>query len=191
MNPVAVPSEWAIPVLSRLLAALPNTLSLARLALGPAFPWVPAGWRLAVVAFATGSDFADGALSRRLRLASSTGRLLDPLADKVFVLGVVSTLVWGETLPLWQAALLAVREVGVLIRGACLLWRGGWGAGGPPAPSLFGKAATAAQFVFLLTVLLLGRSEPLAFAPAAGLTVLAAVDMLVRAWKDRPGEGGA
>jgi phosphatidylglycerophosphate synthase len=179
-----------MPVLSRLFRVLPNALSLARLALGLAFPWVPTGWRLAVVTVAAASDLADGALSRRFRLASSTGRVLDPLADKVFVLGVVVILLREGILPLWQVALLAVRAVAVLVRGAYLLRRGGWGDGGPPSPSLLGKAATAAQFVFLLSVLLLGRSDPLAFAPAAGLTVLAAVDILLRSWKDRPREGG-
>ncbi len=74
---------------------LPNGLSLARLALGLALPWLPADWRLGAVLVAAITDLLDGLTARWLRAGSETGRVLDPLADKVFILSLVGILLSG------------------------------------------------------------------------------------------------
>ena len=71
---------------AHLMAVIPNALSIGRMVLGISFPWIPANWRVAVIIAAALSDLADGASSRQLQVTSSTGRFLDPVADKVFVL---------------------------------------------------------------------------------------------------------
>src|SRR5437899_600767 len=97
-------------VIPRVLRAVPNTLSLARLFIGLGFPWTPAGWRVTTVLLAALTDLADGAVSRCLRATGTSGRILDPVADKVFVLSVVVTLLFEERLRLWQVALIGQRD---------------------------------------------------------------------------------
>jgi phosphatidylglycerophosphate synthase len=159
---------------SPLLHALPNSLSLARLALGIAFPWIPPPWRVSAVVLAALSDLADGAMSRRFGLCSTTGRILDPLADKVFVLSVAGTLVLEGSLEFWEVALLALRDMGGLVRGSLGVARHGWAAVRLMAPTLLGKAATLMQFSFLVTFLILGRAVLLVYVPAVVLSGLAA-----------------
>jgi len=81
---------------------LPNSLSIARLLLGFAFPFIPNDWRLWVVIVAAISDALDGLTARWLHAQSKAGRLLDPIADKVLVLMVALTLLAeGAIHPLW------------------------------------------------------------------------------------------
>ncbi len=80
------------PVVARALRQLPNLLSAARLPLAAAFPFAGPEGRVALIAAAVISDFLDGHLARRWNAHSTLGRLLDPLADKAFVLVLVVTL---------------------------------------------------------------------------------------------------
>jgi CDP-diacylglycerol--glycerol-3-phosphate 3-phosphatidyltransferase len=58
------------------------------------------------------SDGADGWLARR-HGATRSGAFLDPLADKILVLGAMFTLVGRDVFPLLAVGLIAVREVGI------------------------------------------------------------------------------
>lgn len=140
--------------MATLLAWLPNTLSLLRLALGLAFPWLPAESRLGVVLFAAFSDAADGEASRYFHVSSDLGRFLDPVADKVFLLGVVVGLLADGTLAWWEVVLLAVRDLAVVVLAGWVLLTEGPGAWRSTRARLLGKAATLLQFLFLLALLL-------------------------------------
>jgi cardiolipin synthase (CMP-forming) len=132
--------------------AIPNALSASRLVLGLAFPFTPAEWRLWVVAVAALSDMLDGLVARWLGAESDTGRLLDPVADKVFVLMLMGTLIAEGTLhPLWALAL-ALRDVVVLIGLVYTVARRQWAKGRKMRPSRLGKCTTAAQFAVLLVL---------------------------------------
>src|SRR5262245_60350482 len=100
---------------------LPNALSGLRLVLAVAFPFVPVSWRLPVVIVAALSDLADGTLSRWLNARTDLGQLLDPVADKAFVLLVLITLLINNTLGLVDVLLLGVRDIVIGLGGAWLL----------------------------------------------------------------------
>jgi cardiolipin synthase len=68
------------------LAVISNLLSTARLVLGLAFAAVLVSWRLAVVVMAGATEFLYGALRHLWDVSGAMGYLLDPIADKVFVL---------------------------------------------------------------------------------------------------------
>lgn len=163
------------------LAWVPNALSLARLLLGLAFPFVPTSWRLGLVLAAALSDWADGAASRLLRASSLTGRLLDPLADKVFVLAILVTFLLDGTLSAGEVALVALRDLVIGLGALWVLLTRGHAVLVQVQPTLLGKATTFAQFVFFLGILLWGRTLllPLLLV-AAGLGALATIDYLCR-----------
>jgi phosphatidylglycerophosphate synthase len=135
---------------------------------------------LLVVVVAALSDVADGALSRGLHATSSFGRTVDPVADKVFVLGVLFPLIAEGTLSLERALLIGLRDWTVLAGAGWLwLWRG---VGTLPsiAPTLLGKATTAAQFLYLIGLLVAGPSMTALFVVTVALSALAALDYAVR-----------
>jgi len=81
-------------------AKIPNALTIARLALtawfitilatadiDPAETTHWAMWALALFIIAAATDAADGFLARRWKVVSKFGRIADPLADKVLILG--------------------------------------------------------------------------------------------------------
>lgn len=70
---------------------LPNSVSLSRLFLALIFLLVssPLG-RASVIVAAAATDFLDGWLARRGKSVTTSGALIDPLADRAFVLTAVS-----------------------------------------------------------------------------------------------------
>lgn len=101
---------------------LPNSITLARIALVPVFLVVAYGdsTASAVIAFTTFlvasvSDFVDGYLARKHQAVSRTGQFLDPLADKLLVGAALIVLVATRAFPLWAALVIAAREIAVQI----------------------------------------------------------------------------
>src|SRR5947208_2906598 len=109
-----------------MLGAVPNLLSLCRLALAVVFPSLPPRFRLSVVFLAGLTDLVDGPLSRILHAASLTGRVLDPIADKAFVFAVLGTLWYDGALSIGHAALVATRDLTVSAGAMALLLFGRW-----------------------------------------------------------------
>jgi CDP-diacylglycerol--glycerol-3-phosphate 3-phosphatidyltransferase len=57
------------------------------------------------------TDWFDGRLARRHGRSSPLGSLLDPIADKVLVLGTMVMLVGEHVVPAWMIGAIVVREV--------------------------------------------------------------------------------
>ena len=127
---------------------IPNILSMARLLGVPLFLWLilrpefggpkSDGWALLVLALSGVSDYLDGKLARRWNQISSLGRLLDPAADRLYILSTLVGLTWREILPLWLTAVLLARELMLLVM-VGILRRHGYP---PPQVNFLGKAAT-------------------------------------------------
>jgi cardiolipin synthase len=82
---------------------LPNLLTLARIALVPAFVaafWMPMpmGRWIAFLVFVVAAitDYADGWIARARNLESRLGRMLDPIADKLLVAAALIMLVYND-----------------------------------------------------------------------------------------------
>jgi len=56
------------------------------------------------------TDLADGWLARRKGLISDFGKIMDPLADKILVLGLFLTFVQLQLIPAWMVAVIMARE---------------------------------------------------------------------------------
>ncbi|MGE3806873.1 MAG: CDP-alcohol phosphatidyltransferase family protein [Gemmataceae bacterium] len=160
---------------------LPNLLTVARLVLGLALPWVPVEWRLPAVAFAGLSDLLDGAFSRWLGATSYLGRVLDPIADKVFVLGLLCVLLVERSLSIGDALLVGLRDLSVMFGAGMGVALRRWDLFRRLAPTLLGKLATVAQFLFLFVLMLPAQpGRTTAFLLAVSLSGLAAIDYLRR-----------
>lgn len=94
---------------------IPNVLSLLRLASVPVFLWLFLTDRenAAVILYAAGawSDFFDGVIARRFDQVSELGKLLDPLADRVFIIALAVALVARDVLPLALAIAIVARDL--------------------------------------------------------------------------------
>ena len=104
-----------MPVAPDALANWANAITVGRLLLSPLmFLVIPEDDKGSWIAFGLWfvlcvSDFIDGYLARRHGTTSS-GAFLDPLADKVLVLGAMFTLVARDIFPLLPVAIIAARE---------------------------------------------------------------------------------
>lgn len=108
---------------------LPNALTIGRIAITPLVAGLPfaSSWKLRLVAFvlftlAGITDYVDGRLARSRKQETDFGRLLDPLADKLLLLGTLipmylladrfpfTTLFGRIGLPLWVVVVVLGRE---------------------------------------------------------------------------------
>lgn len=142
---VPVPAAPPPPPGDRILT-IPNAISMARLIGVPVFLWLVLGvdtragdwWAVGLLIASGASDWLDGKIARALNQQSRLGQLLDPAADRLYIVATVVALAVRAIIPWWLVAVLAVRE---LLMGVVLwvLRRRGWGT---LQVSFVGKAAT-------------------------------------------------
>ena len=152
------------PTRTNRLANVPNALSALRLVGVPVFLWLIAtrqdGWALAVLTASGITDYLDGKIARAYQLESRIGALLDPLADRLYILTTLLALAWRDVIPWWLVAVLLGREAFITAL-LPVLRRHGYG----PLPVHFvGKAATF-NLLFAFPLLLLGDGD----SPAAAV----------------------
>jgi CDP-diacylglycerol--glycerol-3-phosphate 3-phosphatidyltransferase len=186
---------------------VPNLLSALRLAGVPLFLyWVLVteqdGRAILLLMAAGASDYFDGKIARRYGQFSRLGQLLDPAADRLYILATLLALVVRDGLPLWWALALIGRDV--LLSFTLPLLRS---VGHGPLPVHFlGKAATfnlLYAFPMLLAALpdrddwLSTVFRPLGWAFAtwgsvlylwAGVLYVVQVRQVVRAAREEDGE---
>ena len=138
---------------------IPNIISIIRLAGVPLFLWLVLGpeadgWALAVLMLSGVTDWLDGYLARKLNQASKFGQVLDPVADRLYILAVVIGLALRDIIPWWLAVLLPARDL--MLWGLVPFLRT---RGYHALPVHFlGKAATA-NLLYAFPLLLLGDGE--------------------------------
>jgi cardiolipin synthase len=121
------------------------------------------------------SDVLDGFLARRFGWQSWIGSLLDPVADKLFLVCAFVALGVTGLMPWWLIVLVMLRDV-VIVAGATAYHHLVEPVAG--APTLLGKASTVAQ-VLLVLVLLAGPAGLLPPSPVADLLVAAVAVLAV------------
>lgn len=135
---------------------VPNAISLARLALVPVFAWlIVMGYDLAalgVLALAGFSDWLDGVVARRFNQSSRLGAMLDPAADRLYILVTLVMLAWREIVPWWLVAVIVARDVLLAVLLPALARRGY----GPLPVHFVGKAGTFA-LLYAFPLLLLAQ----------------------------------
>ncbi len=142
---------------------LPTWITLSRL-LGLPFilyllenPTVIDRW-LAVGIFvvAAGTDWLDGYLARKLDLVTELGKFLDPLVDKLLVLGSLLALIELQLVPAWGVCIILARELAIA----------GWrinpnltGSTKVSGANIWGKLKTVTQII-AIALLIAPLAEP-------------------------------
>ena len=146
------------------IVTIPNAISAVRLLFVPLFAVLLAQhhdtWAFVVLAVSGASDWLDGVLARRLRQVSELGKVLDPAADRLFILVTLVALAWRDVVPWWLVVAIVLRDV---LMAALLVPLAHQGYG--PLPVHFvGKAGTFALLYALPLLLLAQQSGPLGVA---------------------------
>jgi cardiolipin synthase len=140
------------------IVTVPNLISFARLLGVPLFLYLflathAWGWAVLILTVGGLSDWVDGYAARRLHQVSRLGELLDPTADRLYILATIFAFTAKGVLPWAFTIALLAREV---VLGLCLLILKRYGYGPLPVHYV-GKTAT---FILLMAfpVLLLAKA---------------------------------
>ncbi|MGH8723381.1 MAG: CDP-diacylglycerol--glycerol-3-phosphate 3-phosphatidyltransferase [Burkholderiales bacterium] len=134
----------------------PNLITLSRITLIPlliGIYYVPDTWiseqgkniiATALFIFAGITDWLDGYLARRLNQMSAFGAFLDPVADKLIVVGALLVLLHLQRVDMIVAMIIVGREIAI---SALREWMAKVGQGKSLAVASIGKLKTTAQMV--------------------------------------------
>ena len=134
----------------------PNLVTFSRIVLIPviiAIFYVPDAWlsehgrniaATAVFIFAGITDWLDGYLARRLNQMSAFGAFLDPVADKLIVVGALIALLYLNRVDMLVALIIIGREIAI---SALREWMAKVGQAKSVAVAFIGKLKTVAQMV--------------------------------------------
>lgn len=166
---------------------VPNGLTFLRALLVPVILWLLSydgrssrWWAFGIFVFAAATDSIDGWVARRWHGVTRWGQLADPIADKLLIIGALSSLaVFGE-LPWWAVLVIVAREAGVTLLRVALVRRQGLVM---PA-SWWGKAKTLSQVGAVALFLMPGVADGIELAAlyvAIALTLWSGIDYAFRA----------
>jgi cardiolipin synthase (CMP-forming) len=167
------------------LLTLPNTLSLSRLVLAAAFVLVRDPWvRVALIAVAGATDVLDGWIARRQHTTSRVGALIDPIADRAFVITAVAVYLAESLISTGEFFVILARDFATLLgfaiarivpslRGAVFQARA------------LGKGVTVLQLLFLVFVLILPRLADILVFTIGVVAAAAIVDYTMFLWRAR------
>lgn len=131
---------------------IPNILSVFRLFLIPVFVvlFFTGNYMIAAGIFllAGFTDILDGYIARKYDLITDIGKVLDPLADKLMQVTVVTCMVIRGFLPLWFLIVILVKEFSMIIASAFLYKREV-----VVQASWYGKVATALFYVIVVSII--------------------------------------
>ncbi|WP_455514605.1 CDP-diacylglycerol--glycerol-3-phosphate 3-phosphatidyltransferase [Pseudostreptobacillus sp.] len=96
------------------------------------------------------TDFLDGYIARRDNLVTNFGKLMDPIADKIFVFSILIVLVRYNLLSVWFVLILLSREFVVVAIRTLIVENGGEIV----AASNVAKLKTATQMLAILFIIL-------------------------------------
>jgi CDP-diacylglycerol--glycerol-3-phosphate 3-phosphatidyltransferase len=161
---------------------VPNVLTVVRILLVPVLVVAllantSGGDLLAAIVFASASvtDAVDGRLARAQGAVTTFGKLMDPLADKLLVMGALISLVSDNRLAAWVAMVIIAREFAVTV----LRVAAGTQQGIVIPASPFGKLKTGFQVLMVMVLIAVHGRPPWVEAivyVTVVITVLSGVD---------------
>jgi cardiolipin synthase len=139
---------------SVLITTWPNLISLSRLLSLPVIIWLVLAdhltWAFWTMIVAGLSDAVDGYVARILKTPSKVGAYLDPLADKVLLVGLFVLFGYKSFSPTWLVLLVVFRDV-MILGGIVLLFI--FHKKIKPHPHMISKINTVLQILYIVWVL--------------------------------------
>ena len=174
---------------------VPNIISIARMLAVPLIIWLilmgDMLWAFWLFLAAGLSDAVDGIIAKRFQAETVLGAFLDPLADKVLLVGVYITLGVQGLVPAWLVILVVFRDL--LILGGAILYHT-ITRSLSMAPMAVSKVNTVAQIAFVVLVLAVaGYGLPMAglvtvLGVVVGATTFVSGAVYLVTWSERAAE---
>jgi phosphatidylglycerophosphate synthase len=160
-------------------------MSLSRVVLALAFVLVSEPWdRIGLIAAAGLTDFMDGWLARKGKSASTTGALIDPIADRIFVFVAISTYLVEGQLTTAQYLIFLTRDLatvlGFIVAKIIPTLR----------PAVFrarmlGKIVTVLQLITLVAIILVPELTQVLVVTIGVVSAASIVDYTIALWRER------
>ena len=167
------------------LVTLPNAVSMSRLLLAAAFVLVhDPVFRFVVLLTASGTDFLDGWLARRQRATTKSGALIDPIADRLFVLTAVTTYVVQGAITTGAYFILLSRDIATFI-GFLVARSIPWLRAVAFRARLLGKLVTALQLLTLMAVIATPTIVPSLVRMVGAASAASIADYTLALWRER------
>jgi CDP-diacylglycerol--glycerol-3-phosphate 3-phosphatidyltransferase len=169
---------------------IPNLLTLFRIFLVPLLVVVlltevpdKEYWGLGIFLLAALTDALDGIIARRTKKVTTTGAMLDPIADKLLMSAAFISLVELQQAPAWMVTLIVGREFAVTALRLIALEKGV-----AISANWLGKAKTTSQIItvsILIFSINSDRWHVIALAALWITVLLTVVSMVVYFWQNR------
>jgi cardiolipin synthase (CMP-forming) len=164
---------------------LPNLVSMSRFAMAVAFLATPApDTRVALIGAASLSDVLDGWIARRRHAVTRLGAILDPIADRTFVLTAVAIFLATGRITRGQYFILLARDLATAI-GFLVARSVTWLRAVPFRARWSGKLVTTLQLLALIVVLVAPSVAPWAIGAVGAASVIAISDYTLALWHER------
>ncbi len=162
---------------------LPNIVSLSRLVLAAAFIAVSDNAvRVALIVAAGVTDFLDGWLARRQHTSSSMGALIDPIADRAFVLTALSVYLYDGTITTADYFIVLSRDFATAL-GFVVARVVPWLRPAVFQARMLGKTVTVLQLTLLVVVLVWRAPVDLLVLAIGAFSAASIVDYTLALWR--------
>jgi CDP-diacylglycerol--glycerol-3-phosphate 3-phosphatidyltransferase len=169
---------------------VPNSLTVFRIFLVPLLVVVlltevpdKQYWGLGIFLLAALTDALDGIIARRTNRITTTGAMLDPIADKLLMSAAFISLVELQQVPAWMVTLIVGREFAVTALRLIALERGK-----AISANALGKAKTTSQIItvsILIVSINSDRWHVLALVALWVTVALTVASMAIYFWQNR------
>lgn len=161
---------------------LPNIVSLSRLVLAVAFIAIADSTvRVALIAAAAITDFLDGWLARRHHTTSSMGALIDPIADRGFVLTALSVYLYDGKITTPEYFIVLSRDLATAL-GFLVARIVPWLRPAVFQARMLGKTVTALQLTLLVLVLVWPTPVGILVLAIGAFSAASIVDYTLALW---------
>ncbi len=155
---------------------LPNILTLARILLLPFFAvtLIYREFKIALLVFilASVTDLLDGLIARVKKQVTYFGRILDPIADKFFLVTSFVLMSAYGLMPKWLTIIVISKDV-IVLTGCVILYLATHNL--RVEPSFMGKVASACQFILIGSILLMCNIDEMLRIPLSVFILVAIV----------------
>jgi cardiolipin synthase (CMP-forming) len=169
----------------RTLGTIPNILSVSRLALAAGFVASSAPeTQVGIIGAAAVSDFLDGWIARRVKATSRWGAMLDPIADRFFVLTVVASMLFTGRIGTGGYFVMITRDLATAV-GFLVARVVPWLRRVTFQARISGKVVTVLQLVTLVALLVVPRVATELLVLVGVASVLSIADYTLALWRAR------